>query len=185
MSDPQQILADPDYIFSRSDPSDPYLYGYFEGFPAVVYTTFSSGLTNWESQKEENRDSSSTKIYLGNEQKENVLVDRIESLSQLEDNWDTEGAEAPTQQVLWNSKIVLEILFHLELFPSDVVPSVEGGVGIVFKHGESYVDIELFNDGDIVITMSRKDGNPSVFEVENITPQEIERVRRFLYSRST
>jgi hypothetical protein len=182
MSDLKQVAADPDYIYYNSDPSGPYLFGSHDTFRSVVHATSSGAVVTWESKKEQedNTDYSSTKSLFGNEERENVLIDQVESLKQIKNNWDTHGAEAPNQTILWNSRIILEMLFHLDLFPNDIVPSAEGGVGIVFKKDERYADIELFNDGDIIVTMSKKDGNPLVKEVETITHQEIEGVRRFL-----
>ena len=178
MPDLLPYLANPESIIHYAV-ADPYLLN----ISRYINTTGSSEGAHFEKIEVKTFNSAvPTKVYFPTEEQENRLTDQVGSLEQLEDNWDTEGAEAPNHKVLSNTKVVLEMLFHLNLAPDDIVPSAEGGIGIVFKHGELYADIELFNDEDIVITMSNKDGNPSVSKVENITHQDIEQVRRFLDS---
>jgi len=180
MSEFEQLLANPDYIFNE----------WFQPYPeyesAVLRTEADSntGDATWDSESDHTRDSQANTATEEREKRENALVDRVDALRKLEQDWDAEGGAAPAEAVVAIARTVLEMLFHLNLLPVDVVPSAEGGVGIVFKSGERYADIEFFNDGDIVVTMSKRDGRPLVFEVKEITPEEIERVRTFLNSRS-
>lgn len=95
-----------------------------------------------------------------------VSEKKIRELSQLSNDWDSYGAEAPNgKATYWAWQILLE-LRGLGLAPSSVLPSVEGGVGITFRRDGKYADIECFNTGEILAIQSDGSGQPSAWEVE-------------------
>ena len=111
--------------------------------------------------------------------------EKLMQLAQLSKNWDSYGAEPPNKIALNWAKETLIILSELELFPIQIGPSVENGVGISFMFGKKYADIECFNEGDILAVTSDRQGNPDVWEVEASTlgiKSAIEKIRVFLQS---
>ena len=109
------------------------------------------------------------------------LLLKLEQLGELSDNWDSYGAEAPSGHALDVAKSFVEGFASSGLFPDRVVPSVEGGVGLVFLKDSSYVDVEIFNDGEVLLGESHLDKDSYVQEVSLDDMNEIvNRVRGFL-----
>ena len=106
----------------------------------------------------------------------------LDQMRRVHNNWDSYGAPAPNRVAIQAAQRVLDALQHAGLKPDRIVPSAEGGVGIVFFRGDRYADFECFNDGGVLIGMSDRTGNPIVREVRPDQPigPEIERVRRFI-----
>lgn len=94
-----------------------------------------------------------------------VFEKRIKALSQLSNDWDSYGAEAPNgKATYWAGRVILE-LRDLGLAPDSILPSVEGGVGITFRRNGKYADIECFNTGAILAIKSDGSGQPSAWEI--------------------
>ena len=106
---------------------------------------------------------------------------KLEQLGTLSDDWDSYGAEAPNQHAINIAKHFVEKLSSSGLFPDRIVPSVEGGIGLVFLKGSSYIDLEIFNDGDVLLGESHLERDSYVYEVSQDNTDEImNRVRGFL-----
>ena len=88
-------------------------------------------------------------------------------LIKLEQNWDSFGAEPPNASALRVSDNLLSLLRVSGLKVDGVVPSPEGGVGIVFYNGQRYADIEVFNHGTILAGIDDKINRPEVWEISN------------------
>jgi hypothetical protein len=74
----------------------------------------------------------------------------------------------------------------LQLLPSKVVASAEGGVAICFASQEKYADVECLNSGAILAVKSRRGGLPEVWEVpqsDNEFRVSIAQIQDFIISR--
>jgi hypothetical protein len=78
-----------------------------------------------------------------------ILIERVEELEGLPDNWDGYGAESPNATAIALARDVLDRLHSDALTPERIVPSAEGGVAFVFRAPDRYADIECFNDGSV------------------------------------
>jgi hypothetical protein len=110
---------------------------------------------------------------------------RLESFRELQRGWDSYGAEPPSETAIENARRILRLLWDFDGGPRPrLLPSVEGGVGIIFTgSGEKYADIECFNDGDILGITSEGTPDPFVWTVDASTESfraAIERITAFL-----
>lgn len=78
-----------------------------------------------------------------------ILHDKLDSLSQLDDHWDGYSAPPPSEEACLNAREFLQVLSLAELLPKRCKPSVVGGIGITFRHGDRKVYVEFYNDGRI------------------------------------
>ena len=73
-------------------------------------------------------------------------------MASLRRDWDSYGAEPPSANAIDNARKALEKLKEADIVPNAVVPSAEGGVGIVFVRFARYADVEFLNEGDILMS---------------------------------
>ena len=105
----------------------------------------------------------------------------LDDLRTLKNNWDSYGAPKPNERSFVLAEQVLDVLRKASFLPDRIVPSGEGGVGIVFSRGRLYADFECFNDGELLIAMSDRTGNPIVKPVAlDGIADAITRIRNFL-----
>jgi hypothetical protein len=89
----------------------------------------------------------------------------LERLAKLEMGWDSYDAEPPNTVSLYWAKQILEILFDMNFCPMKIVPSAENGVGIVFRKGDRYADVECFNTGEIVAVTNTRSTESEAWEI--------------------
>jgi hypothetical protein len=106
-----------------------------------------------------------------------ALVARIDQLSQLPKDWDTYGAMPPNAFAAGWAKRAVRMAEKLKLTPLAVIPSAESGIGIAFRRGELYADLEIFNSGEILAVTSDRREFPKVWEVEASNSGIIEALR--------
>lgn len=87
----------------------------------------------------------------------------MDDMKSIKAGWDSYSAEAPNEIAMNNAKLVLDHLYSSSIIPDRIIPSVEGGVAITFIRDDRYADFECFNDGEIYVGQSTKDG------VNNVT----------------
>jgi hypothetical protein len=107
----------------------------------------------------------------------------LERLSVLEQDWDGNGAEPPNITALDEARAILARLRMVGFFPYRVSASAEGGVGICFRNGKRYADLECFNTGEVIGITSDGEGQIEPFEVSrNYEDQTaaIDRIRSFV-----
>ncbi|MBN1515612.1 hypothetical protein JXA32_03480 [Candidatus Sumerlaeota bacterium] len=93
-----------------------------------------------------------------------MLHDRINELKELERDWDSYGAPAPTFKAISLSQTILDELNNIEFLPNGVLPSVEGGIAFIFSNHEKYANVEIDNDGDAICGMSDRINDARVFQ---------------------
>jgi len=73
-----------------------------------------------------------------------------------------------------------------QVFPTRVLPSPEGGVGLCFSRNDRYADLECFNSGNTLAAISDRHGKVDVFEVDPLNEKEMDdvifRIGQFLDS---
>lgn len=89
----------------------------------------------------------------------------VTRLGFLRQNWDTYEAEAPNETARGLAREVLMNMGEVELRPTRVDASAEGGICISFVQGSRYADVECFNSGEVLAVTSSGDGQPTVWEV--------------------
>ena len=107
------------------------------------------------------------------------LYERLDRLAELREDWDTYGAPLPNRSSISNARSILALFEKAYLTPAKVVPSAEGGVGIVFVRGERCADVECLNDGDVLAAKYTGEGEPEVWEVKTRS-EAVDEVRRHL-----
>jgi hypothetical protein len=91
----------------------------------------------------------------------------LRPLQVVSKNWDSYGAEAPNDTALSAAEAVLEAAHDILLHPSRLLPTAEGGVGIVFIAGAKEGHIECLNDGEITVsTVDRASGAIHAWSIE-------------------
>ncbi|MCB7130453.1 MAG: hypothetical protein J3T61_13050, partial [Candidatus Brocadiales bacterium] len=97
------------------------------------------------------------------------LVDAYKRLSRfalLEDDWDSYGAEAPSQVSVDKARGVLSVLADVDFEPTSVDASAEGGVCLSFQQGDRYGDVECFNSGEFLAVTSGGGDATDVWEIK-------------------
>ena len=94
------------------------------------------------------------------------LLARIDVLGHLTPNWDSYGASPPNADTLAWARRTVQLADRLSLTPTAIVPSSESGIGIIFRQGRRYGDVEFLNSGEILAVTSDGSGKPRVWEVE-------------------
>jgi hypothetical protein len=92
--------------------------------------------------------------------------ERLERTSRLQQGWDTYGAEPPNDHARALTQRVLDLLESSFVPPSRLMPSVEGGIGLLFGDGEARAGLEIYNSGEIAAATWRSEGDPTVWEMD-------------------
>jgi|GEM_PF-5282059 hypothetical protein len=96
---------------------------------------------------------------------EQVHLKRLEELLELSDGWDGYEAPRPNKQAISQGRAALDLLCAAGYPPTDILPSAEGGVGLVFRIDNRYADIEIFNDGEIIGLCAEDGSDPITWEI--------------------
>lgn len=69
-----------------------------------------------------------------------------------QDNWDADGTKAPKEA---NVRLLTEYILNqiFPFVPDRVVPSAEGGLGLVFFAPGITADFEILNDGEVTFSV--------------------------------
>jgi hypothetical protein len=92
-------------------------------------------------------------------------IARVAHLSHLAANWDSYGAEPPNASSIQIARAIIKELSSIELEPTGIDPSVEGGVCISFREGRRYADLECFNNGCVLAVTSLGGADTKVWEI--------------------
>ncbi len=82
------------------------------------------------------------------------MIDHIKKLMNLKKDWDSYGSDPPNEISYNNSLIIIDALVKLDLIPTNISPSVEGGICFSFINNRKHSDIECDNEGDIIVGTS-------------------------------
>lgn len=108
---------------------------------------------------------------------------RLAGFSLLERDWDSYAAEPPSAASIEMARYVLSRLARKDFRPTDIDPSVEGGVCLSFRRGNRYGDVECFNSGDVLAVTSLGGVETDVWEVDDVDhdlSSTLERLRAFV-----
>jgi hypothetical protein len=98
------------------------------------------------------------------------LFAKLDSLLQLQKGWDGYRAAAPNMIARNNARSFLESLSVANYSPSQVAPSVVGGIGVNRRRGKNKVYVEFNNNGKVHALFSDGTSPP---RVERIQPDKI------------
>lgn len=107
------------------------------------------------------------------------LTKRLNEIYYLPDDWDGQGTAAPNAQAFLHAWEVIEVLGNMNFVPANLVPSAEEGIGIYFSKENKYGFVECFNEGEIVVAMSDREGHRRVWQIRD-TKDEIEEALEIL-----
>lgn len=111
--------------------------------------------------------------------------ERLTSTALLSSNWDSYGAEPPSPESRKIARRILQLLQKQRVSPTRLVPSAEGGIGIIFWGKSIYADIECLNSGEILTAKYRGKGTPVIQEIGHSDAEliaAIEQIRVYLAS---
>jgi len=98
------------------------------------------------------------------------LSTRLDELAALPVDWNSYGSDPPNAEALARARIALDVLRDLEMRPTSLVATADGGVAIGFRTATRYADVEFYNDGEIAAVTSDRKGDIDAWEV---SPEEI------------
>ena len=81
------------------------------------------------------------------------------------------GAEEPNEVARNVAHEVLSSLEAASLPPASVIPLVDGGIEIVFVDDTNRAVIDIYNSGEIVAAAYQDQGEPTVWEIDDIENQ--------------
>ncbi len=90
---------------------------------------------------------------------------QMEGMRNLSENWDGYGTIPPNATALRIAQDALDILYDIDLCPSNLSPSVEEGVTVSFHSDERYAVLECYNDGEICSAIYQGNVEPEVRDV--------------------
>ncbi len=88
----------------------------------------------------------------------------------LRRDWDTYGAEPPSERARSQAMWILDQLEGSSLPPNRLMASAEGGIAMSFVEGNNRAEIEVYNDGEIVAAVYSAEQDPVVWEVADANP---------------
>ncbi|GEM_PF-3875807 len=90
------------------------------------------------------------------------LFGRVNSLRNLQDDWNSYGAAAPNKRARFWARRVLDELVGLNFAPLTVTASSDEGVAIFFRSEGKRASIECLNSGEILGVLSQGSEAPEV-----------------------
>jgi len=96
--------------------------------------------------------------------KESQIRQQIHSYRTLGKNWDSYGAEPPSEIAIGHALDALGLFYGRGVLSMNVSPSSDEGIVLEFFVEGKFHLIEFYNDGDIVY-VRRDDGQSYVFDI--------------------
>src|SRR4051812_30479042 len=83
----------------------------------------------------------------------NALIEAIESLAVIRDNWNGMGAPAPNASSIKNARRIAAAIdsYSLPFEPVSASPSSEGGIALSFRNRTRRAIIECYNSDEVLI----------------------------------
>jgi len=91
----------------------------------------------------------------------------LNATSNLQNGWDSYGAERPGTDPIRNASGLLRELKVKQFLPTRIVPSAEGGVALYFMDKDRICYIEYRNSGDTILAMYRPADEPEIRELRS------------------
>jgi hypothetical protein len=105
---------------------------------------------------------------------------QLSATASLAQGWDTYGAEPPNNVARDLATRVLAALEKSALPPTQLTPTVEGGIALSFVDGHNRAVIELYNTGEVAAATYSDEGTPAVWDIEPddaVLQHSIEQIR--------
>jgi hypothetical protein len=91
---------------------------------------------------------------------------RLKAAALLRHGWDSYTADPPNEVARTLAGTILDELEANHLPPTRLMPSVEGGIGLVFVEGGNRAYLEVCNTGETVVAIYQAQGEPEVWELD-------------------
>jgi len=110
-----------------------------------------------------------------------AMLEKLESLTGLQDGWNSYGSAPPNDTAINIAKRILEQLRLMGLRPERIVASAQDGVSIYFLSGNKSADVEIYNSGEAVASYSDGVSEEKVWEVQaSDLPRAITQINDFI-----
>lgn len=92
---------------------------------------------------------------------------KVTSFASLAKGWDTYHAEPPNAWSRYWAQSTIRYCKEINLKPTAVVPSAEGGIAVTFSSGANYADIEILNSKEILAVTSKPQEPSKVWQLSD------------------
>jgi hypothetical protein len=92
---------------------------------------------------------------------------RLSAIARLAHGWDGYSSEPPNANARSLAAKILDLLETASLVPTQLTPTVEGGIAFSFVEVDSRAVIEIYNTGEIAAATYSDQGEPTVWEPES------------------
>lgn len=112
--------------------------------------------------------------------------EELKKMQGLPENWNGYGSEPPNNVAINSADRILSILHEMDaiLEPKEIVPSAEGGVGILFANGNKRGLIECSNDNEIAAIIYEPHSQSDswlVADYEKGIEETLSRINAYIY----
>lgn len=90
----------------------------------------------------------------------------LSATASLAHGWDGYGSEPPNANASSLAARILDLLETASLVPTQLTPTVEGGIALSFVEGNSRAVIEIYNTGEVAAATYSDQGEPTVWALE-------------------
>jgi hypothetical protein len=90
-----------------------------------------------------------------------TLRRELRELRRLGPNWDSYGSPAPSERAIGIAASAIAALHYASLFPKSVRPTSDESIMLQIPVGDVCYLLEIYNDGDIVLSDDREGGEPA------------------------
>lgn len=105
----------------------------------------------------------------------------IDAIKNLPSDWGKQDIERPNDTAVTNARWVLGEVLSQGLTPRHVDPSTGEGICISFLRGIEYADIECFNSGDIISSISPSNASSEFWDIRDLGLSDtVERIKGFI-----
>jgi hypothetical protein len=107
------------------------------------------------------------------------LFQQLEKIADTSQRWTRRETDIPAAVAIDNARAVLSRLQARNVRPQRIIPTAEGGIGIIFETRTRYADFEFANSGAATRVFSDKRGNVEAkaidlsFEGQNATITDV------------
>jgi len=123
------------------------------------------------------KEARSTSRFLQIEKQYRDLGAALETYANLEDNWDSYGADKPSPSAIKATAEFMEKVRAEPFVPDRIIPSAEGGIAIYFTKGPKTAYVEYRNSGGVILAMYDDKNDPLIVELAKNDADEYRALR--------
>ncbi|MEO6046576.1 MAG: hypothetical protein ABIQ57_03790 [Candidatus Kapaibacterium sp.] len=90
----------------------------------------------------------------------------VDSLSLLEEDWDSYGGESPNAFAIEVARQAIDGMASVGVLPDSITASTDGGVMLEMIRGSMYYLIDIYNEGEVVFLQRSGEEDPKSVDVD-------------------